>query len=376
MDAVIVSSFDRELMSNAGGSGDLPTTVEQTHRVVRIQPAATPVNPETVSAQFRRLHRLLHSRRRWRPRPKTLEIRLTTTDDGIAYDVGIDEEAQHDALARLLEGLFPDSYTSTETVALDHALRVGPDVAPVGIEFRPRLDHPKDWQTRLRPFERCHGSSESHRRVPLTDVLETMAAADVPMVFQCLLRPRADFTPDVDERRLDIEHKQDSFFGTVINTLVGNPDPEAVELTESERQRIDELASKESRHCFDLAVRAVALPEVEAEIGEAESRIAELETAFAGVGHTSFGIEAHRREGADAETLLEAMRARAIPKSRLPWRSIPVIVADPTEVANFCVIDGTALTDEARRAVAVTPGERTAITTPPPSELAVYQVAY
>ncbi|QSG05114.1 type IV secretory system conjugative DNA transfer family protein [Halapricum desulfuricans] len=362
-------------MPTPGETADLPAVAADTRTVIRIQPATTTVDPETVAAQFRRLHTLLQSTdRRFRARPSTLEIRLTKVDEEIYYDIGVDDDAKDESLEHLIQELFPDSYDISRTLAPDHVLHTATQTTPVGLDFQRQLDHRKDWQTCLTPFEAFEGEHENeHRRVPLSTVVETMAVSNMPMVFQCLLQPRADWTLEADERRLDIERQQDSLSGKLINSLVGRPDPEHVELAESERQRLEELARKDARRCFDVTLRAVALPRSTSEETEAHDRIDALGTAFAAVGYTSYAIEATKRTGTAAEAFLEAIRERTVPRSRRPWKPATHIVADPTEVASFCVLDGTALTADARRALAVTPGERTTIPPPPTTELSAYQ---
>jgi len=356
-------------MSRVGEKEELPAVADDERTVFRITPASSSLEPATISAQFRRLHELVQSATRWRANPKPLEFRLTTITEQITYDIAIEDEM--DALEAHLTTLFPDTYESTRTIAPDHVLHSDPETPPVGLEFRPRLAHRKDWQTRLTRFSEFYGDS-AHQRIPLTSVVETMASSSVPMVFQCLCRPREDWTPAADERCLDIERKQDSLPGKLINSLVGKPDPDEVELTESERRRIEELRERDTRRCFDLFIRAIALPRDATEREEAHTRIADLETAFAPVGHTTYDIEAVHVDENDATQLLESIRERTVTRRRLPWRRRPV-VADPEEIGSFCLVDGTALTTGARRALGVTPGERTRVPDPPLSELASYQ---
>ena len=362
-------------MDNSGQAGNVPAVADDPAEVWRIEPSNTALDPQTVTAQCRRLHRLLQgTRRRWRTRSRTLEMRLTSTGAEIHYDIAIDDEDRHETLEGILQGLFPDSYEIDEALASDHELYTGEDTQPVPLEYRRRLDHPKDWQTSLTPFQAFYGEPASgHRRIPLSAVIETMAATSVPIVFQCLLQPRADWTPDADERRIDIERKQDSLTGKLINGLVGRPESEDIELTESERQRLDELSQKDAHYCFDVTMRAVALPRNADDEAEAGARIDDLETAFSAVGHTTYDIEAVSVDGENARATLNAIRERTIPRSPWPWKKHSKIVADPSEVASFFALDGSALTREAKRALAVTPGERTHIPDPPPGELSTYQ---
>jgi len=357
----------------------LPVPTETARSYLRIRPTTGHLNHETVTAHFRRLHRLMnHSEagsfltRLRKQTPPVMEILLVSFGDdrGIEYYLGVDDESTHDAFTQTLRGLFPDSYEFTSVKQTENWLRgvAGSDPTIRGVEFYGNPDRSKDWQTQLTPFETF--LADDHTRIPLTAIIETMAATPSPMIYQALLRPKPDWSREAESRRVSIKAQQDTLGGQVSSALFGAPeDPEAI-LSSGDQQRLDELAEKDARHSFECSVRAVTIDE--------EHALTKLTSAFAEVSHTCYEVGTTTRTGKRATALFEAICDRKVtPTSRLPslrGRPKPFVV-DAAEAANFCILDGDALTRAGDRALAPTPAEATTLPAPPTTQLRNYRGA-
>ena len=266
----------------------LPAVAEDPREMIRVQPAGDGLNPRTARTHFRRLHDFLSDSngRFRRPTRETLEIRLTSREGQIHYDIGLEDQDRLDSLERLLRGLFPNTYEFTRTASTDHELYTT-EADPVGIEFEGRPERRDDWQTQLKTQAFFAGDDREHTRLPLTAVAETLAGSTHPVVVQILLTPRPDWTATAEARSLDIESQQDTAFAKVLNSVIGQPDPEDLSLSASDHERLEELRQKDSRHCFDVAARAVSLPRADGDTAQANAVIEDLETAFSTISHTS-----------------------------------------------------------------------------------------
>ncbi|WP_336361528.1 type IV secretory system conjugative DNA transfer family protein [Haladaptatus sp. ZSTT2] len=358
------------------------STAHSEHSFIRVRPTATAPNPRTVTKQFQRLHGLgpdtttsLISRLvRRTPDPTTIEFRLVsdgTTETTIDYYVGIDSESV-DVLERILNGMFPNTYELTR-VTVD-TLRVDetPDAA---VEFLSNLERRRDWQTQLTAFEQFHETD--HTRLPLSDVIETMATSSVPIVFQTLVQPKPDWSRQAEDRRIDIEAGLDTFGGALSNAIWGPPPKDEHILSASDEARLDELAARLTRRSFEVNARAVTL---EADTDQSTS-IRELATAFDSVSHTCYEISSAVYTDDDVDRVYEDIHTQRFYAAdfdrltnRLPWgkHTGRGIVADAREAPNFCILTGESLTSAGKRAVAPTPGERTSIPRPPAAQLRAY----
>ncbi|EMA52078.1 hypothetical protein C450_11858 [Halococcus salifodinae DSM 8989] len=287
-----------------------------------------------------------------------------------------------------------------ETGAVDTPGRVDEECFVAGVEYHGVTERRNDWQTQLTPFNRFHSTGGDH--VPLTAVVETMADTSVGMVYQVLLRPKPDWTAAATVRHHRLEQGHDTRGARIGDALLEAIVPQAAdEHTEhtayapdeptpirSERTRLDELDAKQTRRSFDLNVRAAALT---CENPDAATRVADdLATVFSAVGRTTYDLDGVVRtdEALHAGTLPPGHRVfRAISErtfrppnyerlgTHLPWKTNTSqgIVADVREAPNFCVLGGPALTATGTRAVAATPGERTALPRPPDEQLDAYR---
>lgn len=358
----------------------LPVPVESARPYLRVRPTTAHLDHETVTAHLRRLHCLTSNRatdslltRLRGPAPPTIEVLLVSSggdDTQIEYYLGVDDETAHDTFTRTLRGLFPDSYEFTSVQQTDGWLRgvVGTDPTITGVEFHGAPERSKDWQTRLTRFETF--LTDEHARIPLAAVIETMAATSSPMIYQALLRPKPDWSQAAEQRRMSIETEQDTLGGQLSTALFGSPDdPEATRST-GDQQRLEELAEKDTRRSFECTARAVAI--------DGDREIDELTTAFADVSHTCYEVGATTQTGTQATGLFDAICDRQIATpSRFPSlrkRPKPLVV-DAVEAANLCIVDGDALTGAGDRALSPTPGEATALPSPPAEQLETYRGA-
>lgn len=365
-------------MASDSPADSLPVPVETARSYLRIRPTTNHIDHETVTAHLQRLHRLTSNRapdsllsRLRGPAPPTIEVLLVSAggdDAQIEYYLGVDDETAHDTFTRTLRGLYPDTYEFASVQQTEGWLRgiAGSDPTITGVEFHGVPDRSKDWQTQLTRFETF--LSDEHARIPLAAVIETMAATPSPMLYQALLRPKPDWSHEAEQRRVSIESQQDTLGGQLSTALFGSPDdPEAL-LSNGDQQRLEELTAKDPRRSFECTARAVAIDD--------EHTIDELTTAFADVSHTCYEVGATTRTGTRATALFDAICSREFATTnRLPSlrsRSKPLVV-DAAEAANFCIVDGDALTGAGARAVAPTPGEATALPAPPADQLSTYR---
>jgi hypothetical protein len=332
-----------------------------------------PVNPTVVAAQFRRLHQLTAEQPtgflgRFRaPASPIIEMLLATDDDPdtpLQYCFSIDDS---DALKRLekhLKGLFPRGYdlTRTSTPPL-------PPTPAVAVEYWGVPERRRDWQTPLQPFSSFREDGTAAARIPLADLVATMATSPVPMVYQVLLQPKPDWSLAADERALDLRDGRDTLSGNLTYELFGPPGDSEKVLTRGEQARIDALEAREPYRSFDLNARLVI------DDHETAGTLArDCANAFGHVGGPTYEISGTVSTGVDAERVAGELAARTFHPAdydriatSLPWTSNRSrgIVVDAREAPNFCLLDGAALPDSAARAIGPTPTERTTVPRPP-----------
>ncbi|WP_135303730.1 type IV secretory system conjugative DNA transfer family protein [Haloarcula amylovorans] len=375
---------------------DLPVVAETTQTYIRIQPATETLDPRGIERQLRRLHRLeTPSTTRLSgllgtAQAPTVEWLLVGDSEGVAYYVSVDETSKLDSLEGVLRGLFPESYafermrTSREGLLSEIFEEPGnateAQTEPAAVEFERRCEHPKDWQTRLTPFEAFYESEDD--RIPLSGVVETIANSPHPVVFQVLCRRKPDWSADLEMRRLDIESGSDTLGGALTNAVFGRPeDPESIR-TRPDEVRLTELDERDPRNSFEVNVRAfVGSGSGDERMGRTPTDVArDLETAFGPVGHTTYTIAGTVTTGKKSAIVRQAIAERTFRTranrlaNRLPWgvsRS-PVLVADASEVGGFCLLDGAKLTAAGRRLADATPVDRQPLAHPPQRHLDRY----
>ncbi|QLD87057.1 DUF87 domain-containing protein [Natronomonas halophila] len=422
---------------------EAPTqTGAETQRYIEITPAETTPTPRTVQRGFRRLYAHLQPEDSggllglFGDQPATLEFLLVSAGGEAApmrYLVGTTEnEADLSGLETILRSVFPNSYdldrvechpeallspaTTGEADTTDDIHENGPYVA--GIRFTPDCDHPLDWQTRLatygdgdrrdrdsrpeyrrgarsRTSREARQADESDEGTPLAGLAETMATAEFPIVYQVLLRPKADWSAELEDRRFRIEEGRDSVAARVFEDLIGSPgydedDTGERRLSATAAQRLDELRAKDARRSFEVTARAavVAPPsywETPRPVHETARRLA---TTLSPAGHTTQDVTGRIRtdEGFHdgcvppgqrvLEALVDRERAPSPPTSELKAKfgsDAHALVADVAEAPSLCVLGGAGLPATAQRGLDPTASERTAIVPPAPRTLQRYR---
>jgi len=215
-----------------------------------------------------------------------------------------------------------------------------------------------------------------------------MAATDVPLVYQALIQPYPDWTAAADDRRAAIEAGQDTLGGQLITSLTGvdaptaDADPTregsgaADALPASDRSRLEAIDATDATRSFVVNVRLVA--------GEGdgdEDPVAELTTAFSECSGPHYSLTMRRLDGDAARDVATAIRERTVDpptydslRARLPGTTVRSrgLVVDAAALGNFWLLDGSALPTASRRALDVTPSDRTPHARPPDPILDTY----
>jgi len=351
----------------------LPATDDRTY--LTIEPAKKPLDPDTIQSAFERLHQLeapkpdtwLPDSLTSAPTP-TIEWLLVANGNTIDYTASIDPPELTDGLEQALRDCFPTSYKITQD-DVHPAVELLYDTDPTtAVEYYGQPERTRDWQTRLKTFEAFHAEDGSNNRVALSPLIETLANEDAPTVVQILLQPYPNWVHEASYRKRDIEEGTDTRLGRLSQMIMGIA--EDYEPTAGERQRLDELDAKNARRSFVVNVRAL-------QHDQDETVGTNLQTAFGHVSNTSYEVTGNQAD--DPTSVHEALRDRTLHQpsydSRIPFKRPQSrgIVADPAELGNFCLVDGSALADEGRRAIAPTPGERIPMPLPPEPQLDRYR---
>ncbi|MEA5389221.1 hypothetical protein VB779_20885 [Haloarculaceae archaeon H-GB11] len=178
-----------QLFDDADDNNPLP--VPDDHPYLHIRPTDDELDPDSVATTFERLHQLDPSiEASWldrflgAPRP-TAEWLLTTTHD--TTDPTVAYYATIDALERHLRTLFPDSYEIDRVDVHPAVELLQSDTAttPAGVTFHGEPERRQDYLTRLTPFETFYDdTTDDTHQVPLSALVETLANAPVPCVYQ------------------------------------------------------------------------------------------------------------------------------------------------------------------------------------------------
>ncbi|AZH27148.1 ATP-binding protein [Haloplanus aerogenes] len=369
----------------------MPVPTDPTRTYLRVRPTDEPLSPEVVQTHFRQLHQLeadasstFFGRLLNNQPPPTIECLLISTGEAtcsVEYLFGLTDTEAFDAFERILRGLFPDTY---ELERIRRApdldlLSQSADEQIAAVEFYGQVTRRRDWQTRLTPFSDFQAADSG--RVPLAAVVEVMSTADCPMVYQALLQPHPDWSPHAATRSAAIAAKQDTLSDQVATAIYGSSTDHDQHLAPADESRLDEIALRDTRHSFTVNARVIAIADAETSADQAERAVSELAATFAGVSHTCYEITGLHRNGR-AENLSHEIRSRTIHppsytglRAYLPWtrNRSRGIVADTAEAPNFCLLGGDVLTAAGARALAPTPGERTALPRPPFEQLTHYR---
>ncbi len=364
-------------------------------------------------------------------RRPVFECLIVSPGDGSTeYLFGVNPPELLGGLERVLQGLFPDSYEleritkpepypreilvsrlnqetpgeNTEEVLEGRGTEESLSTVGgqgtgelVGVVFEGVVGRSKDWQTRLQDFESFRASE--HSRTPLSGVLEFLTSHGRPGVYQVLLRPKPDWSSEADARIGDIESYQDGIGAQLTSTIFGSA-PEGTPIPHSDRERIESIRARETHRSFLMNARLLTTdPQGEEyqdsdDQGEYEDTAAAktdkatkhafsgsgLEGLFGGLAGPKYEIQGRLQRGKNARRLRDRISTREFEgasfgglRSRFTRRGSRGFVVDAREAPSFFVLDGSALTNQGVRGVAPTPGERTRLKRPPPSELETYR---
>ncbi|MFD1646033.1 ATP-binding protein [Haloarchaeobius litoreus] len=365
-------------MAKEEANPDLPVPTDDDRTYIRIRPTDTPINAQTVATQLSRLHaKQLPKADAWYRRPfqstrPTYETLLVSDGTTVTYYVGVESDLA-DSTGRLLRSLYPDTYEFTQQDwAPDRTLLDTEHLAAV--EYLGQVERARDWQTKLTDFESF--LTDEHARIPLATIVETMADAEVPMVYQVLFRPRAEWASERDERVLALKEQHETIGDQVLTAVFGPPEDPTLPV--ADEARVEELGERFPRRSFDVTARlAIADARNQTPI---QAIAHELADAFRHVSHTSYEVAGRVRTDSKAQRVLEDIRNRTAHEPsyrrlrKRPWRRPESrgIVMDYQELGALTVVDGAALTDAGDRTVEPTPGERQTLQRPPPTILDEY----
>ncbi|QGA81969.1 TraG/TraD/VirD4 family enzyme, ATPase [Halomicrobium sp. LC1Hm] len=340
---------------------------------VQIGPDA--LDPVQLETQFRRLHRLLAST------DATLEMLLcSTAHETVDCYVGITPTAHFESLRTIVRTLLPETDDLTEKQCEPLEAIHPPTSTPespssreyAAVEYQATPTRQNDWQLGLTPF--ADFQSEETPRIPLGSLVSTMAQTDANVVFQALVEAEPDWSHKRDERRLALESAHDTIGQQFLTALVGSSETTDEDSLQTDRERDDALESRDPRHCVSVTARALCTSDFDDPGPIAQ----ELTGVFAPVSGPYYEIagtvvDDPRRLVDDA---LDRTTYSPYPpfsaKFPLTSNTTKAILADPSELASFCLLDGTALPADAKRALEVTNQERTALSRPPEPSLTSY----
>ncbi|KTG11033.1 hypothetical protein AUR64_07665 [Haloprofundus marisrubri] len=390
-------------------------TDDQSSEYIEITPSDDTVDPDTVARHWKRLHNLEYNvDGNWlttlfnNTHKPTLEWLLVSdggSDSSVTYYVGVTTETQSTEttdslltqLERILRGLFPETYEFKRTQLVEHPLDQPTEPeACAAVEFCGDVDRYDDWQTQLTHL--ADFSDDDTARVPLAAVVETIANQPLPVVYQALVYPYRDWRGDASYRKHQLKNGEDTATQRAAATLFGpttTETPENTQIPDSAKPRLEEIDARDARHTFVVNARAVTTdPATVADENSSKPSsptpktvAQELSTTLSDVGHTNYDITGVVRTPDSKRTprdVLDDVRTQTVHqpdydtlRTRLPWTPTrsKAIIADPQELGNFTVLDGSALTTAAKRAIDPTLGERTAQPRPPASELTHYHGA-
>lgn len=329
---------------------------------VKITLDSEELNEKRIHETFRRFHT--------RRNQFHLEVRLVA-DDGVSYYVGTTEDTLL-TVEHAFRELLPDGTT------FDREQPPGlPDEPTAALTVRGRGERHDDWQTRLRPVYR-EGSDSV--RMPLATVANMLAETDSTVVYQAVLTTKADWRADAQLRKQQLMRNRDTpaqrFFDFLGDEY--NPDPDIADADPSHQARIHSIESSDPQTSFSGFVRAIAQgPDDQRILGELGNACQASEGEFYRID-PRVRVKDERVE-AITERIRTAARAEEPSKLDRVRKRFPLtsnadaeITADPLTAPNFCLFDGSSLTDRGRRAMGVTPDEQTAVARPPSELLAQY----
>ncbi|MFB6140711.1 MAG: ATP-binding protein [Halosimplex sp.] len=409
--------------------------LETEREYIVVRPTTNALVPDHIGTALRALHAAGDE-------SPTIEMLLVTAGrgDGVTYLFGA-SDLSTSQLKRHLRRAFPRDYELTETRTTLTEQVLGADVDttrlslsdyPVaGLEFQATETWSGDWQTNLRSFESF--ATDERTNWPLAAVVDVLASAEYPVVYQTLLEPKPDWSALANETVEGYHYPRPTWTERILAELIQQEtdflERQATrDLPPDRRARIEAIEPVDASKSFHVNVRALAFGEssepaatdggttpknTDGELGpeaplssdahhltpdsepvgefpaDAEATLSELESAFSEVSTDYYQLTPVRYEPENKKVraLLEALATRQIRGYRFSRRiedaldiSIPFstnthppIVADAATASNFCFVGGADLPDRAGQAIETRAGERTGLELPSERVLETYQ---
>ncbi|WP_254538698.1 PH domain-containing protein [Halomarina litorea] len=237
------------------------------------------------------------------------------------------------------------------------------DVTLKGIEWHGE----GDWMTPLAQFESypSQTGSDERAKAPLTPLVDQLAEAEQPTVFQSVFQRRSDWSQKAYNRKHDIRHGRDGLAETVLDALSkmlwGYEDYEDQTVPHDE-QHVAAIDEKEPRHTFVANLRLLTVAETPQDEASTDRRLETLSTVFDHLdGHyygldgqrlTSNGFRQSTKQDHVRQTLRRLLNRDVVTERRwkLPWQTSPELVCNPSEIANFITVpDAESLSTEGAR---------------------------
>jgi len=293
--------------------------------------------------------------------------------------------------------------TNRAPVAPDDPLPDDAEPYVAGVEWCGVAHNRYDWTTPLTTAAELAGdaASPTDRRLPLASVVEALATASVPALYQVVVRPYHDWTDRAESYSQALSEGTVTFFDTLLDTIAPRSREERRSFTprRSDQERIDDIAARETHTTATVSARAVALTHTNQ--GGADALAASLASALAPLSGPYHTLRGEVRTDSDrgivggslaklpwrdsrppgTQVYADLIGVRADPptytqlKTRLPGVGATSrgIVATPAELPGACLAGAAELPPPSQRALDTQRSERTGLTLPPPRTLARYR---
>ena len=371
-----------------------------TRKYVQVTPSRSDLAPGTVVEQLGALHGLDAG-------SDGVLSALTPFDDGgpptfefLALSAGVDEPVEFyygaddrlDVIEDRIRTLYPSTFVieHTELDLTDKLVPTGEtgsnqddgalldEFDPVGVTWYGDAARPRDWMTTLPSFSATVGDERDHSRAPLAPLIEQLAKATHPLVFQVLFRRKADWTPEARERERRLREGEDRLLDRIAGEIfVESPHerqgsaaaPQQEFLDPGGKERAESIEKKRPKHTFTVNLRVVSLAPSDYDQEELDRRLETLVPVFDHLSGTHYGVTGKRLQHGLAQSRtarkeFTRLRERSINVGRWgPTR--PDLVLNPDELANFVVIPpSTQLTTEGGRGTEANPESRPSLPRP------------
>ncbi|MFC7228688.1 hypothetical protein N0B31_14845 [Salinirubellus salinus] len=248
-------------------ASDSDATPGDTRPYIHVRPTGTPLDPQTIAAQFERLHGLVEVTNSGasgirdalfetttlrgalaldEETPVRLEVLLVAPggpEPALEYYLGCEPVSQLERIERSYELLFPGGYeltrrelSLTDRLSSRSTRSEGADTATVedteadaptpvrAIQWTGRGERRQDWQTRLTPYAAFEDAEEGRSTAPpLAEVASLLANAPYPAVYQALAEPFEDYTWAVELREDDLKEGVETWGGKLAALIWGTP---------------------------------------------------------------------------------------------------------------------------------------------------------